>query len=461
MSVVSRIAGNTGRERASGLLFQDFVNYFQQADLFGSLTQTLTAKEEKIGSDFISLTHSALKGNPIIFGLIALRAMILSEAEFKWQNLATGKLFGDSALTPLESPSPGVKSQGLLMRAEIDNCIAGNFFAVRRPGQRIKRMRPDWTTIILGSDDPADDVAALDGWDIDAEIVAYAFQPGGPSQGNEPEFFLPHEVAHYAPFPDPEANFRGMSWLTPVIRDLQADIEMTKHKGRFLSQGATPNMIVKMPELDDGSWQRWVKLFREEHETVANKFRTLFLKTGMDATVVGTDFKTLDFAATQAAGEVRMAVAAGVPASVIGILESLKGSSLNAATYQGARRKFADGTMRPLWHTACDAFGNLVTPPEGARLWYDAHKVDFLQDDEKDKAEILSTNATSISTFVTAGYKPESAVAAVMNDDLSQLVHSGNLSVQLYPGGQPTPKQNAAVREAAEQIIAEIRSREH
>jgi hypothetical protein len=30
-------------------------------------------------------------------------------------------------------------------------------------------------------------------------------------------------VAHWSPIPDPLANFRGMSWLTPVLREIDAD----------------------------------------------------------------------------------------------------------------------------------------------------------------------------------------------------------------------------------------------
>src|SRR5205823_12554188 len=58
------------------------------------------------------------------------------------------------------------------------------------------------------------------------------------SNRNEVRTLLPDEVAHWAPIPDPENAGIGMSWLTPVIRELQADWAATEHKLRFFVNGA-------------------------------------------------------------------------------------------------------------------------------------------------------------------------------------------------------------------------------
>jgi hypothetical protein len=75
-------------------------------------------------------------------------------------------------------------------------------------------MRPDWVTIILGSKtEPGDRrLGARRRGD------RLRLPPGRPASGRDPEVLLPEEVAHFAPIPDPAARFRGMSWLTPVIR---------------------------------------------------------------------------------------------------------------------------------------------------------------------------------------------------------------------------------------------------
>jgi hypothetical protein len=36
-----------------------------------------------------------------------------------------------------------------------------------------------------------------------------------------------------------------MSWLTPVVREINADQAMTDYKRRFLDNSATPNLLIK------------------------------------------------------------------------------------------------------------------------------------------------------------------------------------------------------------------------
>jgi phage portal protein BeeE len=134
--------------------------------------------------------------------------------------------------------------------------------------------------------------------------------------GEDPILFLPEEVAHFAPIPDPEARFRGMSWLTPVIREVMSDKALTDHKLSFTERGATPNMVVKFPIDDLSKFQPWIEKFREQHEGSSNSYKTLFLGAGMDATSVGSNLQEMDLKSVQGAGETRIAAASGVPAVV-------------------------------------------------------------------------------------------------------------------------------------------------
>lgn len=69
------------------------------------------------------------------------------------------------------------------------------------------------------------------------------------------------------------------------------------------------------------------------------------------------------------------------------------------------------------------------------RLWYDATDVPFLREDEKDAAEIASVTAQTVNSYITAGYEPDSVIAAVNANDLRLLKHSGYYSVQLQELG--------------------------
>jgi phage portal protein BeeE len=248
--------------------------------------------------------------------------------------------------------------------------------------------------------------------------------------------FLPENVAHFAPIPDPEARFRGMSWLTPVIREIVADRAATDFKARFFENGATPNMVVKF-DLDSVEKMRpWIDLFRESHEGAVNAYKTLFIGAGTDATVVGANLQEMDFKMTQGAGETRIAAAAGVPPVIVGLSEGLQAATYS--NYSQARRRLSDGTMRPLWGSMAGSMANLVTVPPGAVLSYDGRDVPALKEDIQDKAKEMQEKATAANQLVSAGYDPDSIVQALESGDFSLLTHTGMTSVQLMPPGKDT-----------------------
>jgi len=88
----------------------------------------------------------------------------------------------------------------------------------------------------------------------------------------------------------------------------------------------------------------------------------------------------------------------------------------------------------------------LIPTPAGSRLWYDDRDISFLQEDQKDAAEILRVDAESIRTLTDGGYTPDSVVAAVQARNPALLVHSGLIPVQLQSpdaNGTPTPRSIA------------------
>jgi phage portal protein BeeE len=230
-----------------------------------------------------------------------------------------------------------------------------------------------------------------------------------------------------------------MSRITPVIREVQADSGMTMHKDSYLSKGATPNMIVKLDTTPE-DFERFVGKFKAMHEGAANAYKTLFLAAGADATVVGSNFQQMSFKEVQGAGETRIAAASGIHPVIVGLSEGMQGSSLNAGNFNSARRLTADKTLRPLWRNWCGSVSSVINVPSASELWVDLSDVAFLREDEKDAAEIQSTQSQSIKALVEAGYTPETVVDAVISGDFSRLKHSGLYSVQLQPPGtQLTP----------------------
>lgn len=395
---------------------------------------------ERPEASFEAYTYAAYKSDGIVFACMNKRMSVFTEARFRWQHFdpTTGRdeeLFIDDALQLLEQPWPNGSSGELLARMIQDVDLCGNFYAVNE-GDRLRRLRPDWVEIVL---------SAIPEEATDVDVLGYAYYPGGIGQG-EPELFTVDQVAHWSPIPDPIAQYRGMSWLTPVIREIQADKAATKHKLQFFSNAATPNLAVSFKEsVTPQQFKDFMAQMNAAHQGVDNAYKTMYLGGGADVTVVGADMRQLDFKATQGAGETRIAAAGGVHPVLVGLSEGLQGSSLNAGNYAAARRGFADGTMRPLWRSAFAALSTILTVPENARLWFDQDAVPFLREDAKDAVEIQQVKSTTIRQYIDAGFEWESVVKAVDNDDLSLLKHSGLYSVQLQePGAQDEPEAEPA-----------------
>jgi hypothetical protein len=441
------------------LPFDSWVSMFGLDGLgYPTIRQTLQGTVEEIGPDFTGLSEGAFKRNGIVFTCMATRQLLFSQARFQFQELrkgVPGDLFGNETLSILERPWPNASTDDLLARAIQDVDLAGNFFAVRRPN-RIRRLRPDWMTIILGSENEAD----TDAWDIDAEVIGYAYHPGGIYADREPVLLTPEQVAHWAPISDPVAHYRGMSWLTPVIREIQGDSAARDHKLKFFENGATPNLVVSLDLDDPDKFKRLVENMDNEYKGIANAYKTLYLAAGATATPVGSDMHQLDFKAITSAGEVRIINASGLHAVIVGASEGLQGSSLNSGNFTAARRLVADKTLRPLWQSFAGAIESIVPAPGGSRLWYDDRSIPFLADDVKDSAAVQAQQSSAIRQLVDAGFDPETVIDAIVAGDFKRLQHSGLMSVQLLPPGttaNPEPTNGATPPdEAGRDLLSQL-----
>jgi phage portal protein BeeE len=447
--VLERIAAHRGppAQRNSYTIplgLQEWVEMFTFGGIEYPIIRTTAGQldEETLASTATAAYHQ----NGPVFALVVARMQVFSQIRFAWTRFEGGTptdLFGTQALKILERPWRGGVTSDLLARMEVDVSLAGNAYIRRTSRDRLNRLRPDWVTVVLGSMEDAEHPGEA----ADVEVAGYLYRPGGPGGKGRQVVLFPEEVAHYAPIPDPDFNFLGQSWISPLIRDVSSDQAMTEHKRAFMVNAATPNMVIRFdPLVTPDQVQEFKAVAEEDQGGYWNAYKTLYLGGGADATVVGKDFQQLDFATTQGKGESRLAAAAGVPPSWVGFSEGLQGSALNAGNFNSARRRYGDGTMRHLWGNACASLEVLVPDPAnapGASLWYDTRNVPFLREDAKDAAEIQQTEASMIATLVKEGFEWKSVINAVRNHgDWTRLKHTGLWSVQLQP---PMPEQQQAL----------------
>src|SRR5690242_258433 len=251
------------------------------ASLYGA-TGNLNGEYEISTANLNAVSESIYKQSGPVFALIAVRMLLFSEARFQYQQMSGGRpgdLFGTPSLSILENPWPGGTTGDLLARCEQDVSLMGNAFVTDRVTRgrpkRLRRLRPEWVTMVYASEDDPE----LYGDAIDGELVAYLYTPRMPGgQQGEGTVLFPDEVAHYAPYPDPEAQHRGMSWLTPVLREAQADKAALLHKESFFRNGAVPRLAMKIdPSIDEEDFDRLAEMIEAHHTGPLNAYKTLYL----------------------------------------------------------------------------------------------------------------------------------------------------------------------------------------
>ncbi len=367
--------------------------------------------------------QAAHGSSAVIFSAMLARLAMFTEVRFQLQALDDKHLFGNTSLSVLEHPWPDGTTGELLARAEQDVSLAGNSYVWAPPDDaRLVRLRPDWTTII------SELVQVPGGGQYRSKVGYWVEPPRGVLNQGKGQFYPAEEVAHWAPVPDPAADFRGMSWLTPVYREIQGDDGLTQYKIKYLDNAASPNLLLRYTQkLAPATLDRIRDRVTARYGGAGNAFKTLVLDQGADATIIGSNLTQMDFANVTAAGEQRILAASGVPGVLIG-LEPLRGAGRG---YQESMQKFANLWARPQWRSVCGAWAKLIPDlPAGNRLWFDTSDIAALQDGNLERGQAALVNMQAALTARQAGYTHESIVAALTSGDMSKLVVDPNAPVQ-------------------------------
>lgn len=398
--------------------------------------------KEGVSAGIVRSAREAYAANGVVFACLAARQALFSEASFVWQSMIDKHLFGTTDLGLLQAPWPGATEGELLTRLEASDSTAGNAF-IRRvdPGDggdpQLYEMRPERVTII-----------SEEAYDTQGRVykrpVGYAedLQPYGSYDDKDQQIFSPDEVCHYSPLIDPQATWRGMSWLTPILREVGADQALTTYKTTHLSSGAQLGIVVKYSQkLQQATLDSLRDRITARYGGPANAGKTLVLDQGADVVVAGSTLEQLQYVAVQAAGEARICAAAQVPVEIVG----MEGPRSASGNYELAIRRFADLWARPHWRMACASlqhllqFTNPLTGDTGpvqrpTRLWFDVAGIAALREGELARGQTTLVKMQAAAAAVTAGFSRKSAVAAADSGDLTQLKEDPAAG----PPGNPT-----------------------
>lgn len=388
----------------------------------GTMTQTSYGPAE---SSFPVSAKSAVLSNGMVYGLVRRRVEMFAQARLVFKRLGSGPkpmaadVLTTAALAPVDNPVQ------MLARMELDVAVAGNSYWVLDSG-RLWRLPPEDVSIVIGSRTETDDPPAA--WD--AEIIGYVYQPRS-SRAVLTEVFMPGEVCHYRPEEDPDARFRGMSWLRPALEDVAGANSARRYVTKFFDNHATANLAFVFPvETQLATVQAFKEAFDAKHAGVQQAWKTMFVGGGADPKVLGSPLKDLDTEHIRQAIYADLCMAAGIPPMAAGIQTG------TYANTKESNRAFADVKGRFLWLALVDALRPVIEPPSGTELWYDVSGVSALQSDALDDAQVMNLQAQTMRTLWDGGAEPSSVVGAVTTGDLATVSHSGLVSVQLLPPGQ-------------------------
>lgn len=436
MRLIDNLLPRTDEQRSAwpaSYSFQQFVDWFT----FQSKQYGLPGSPPQSPADgFTSYIDSIHRRNPVVSAAAVSRALLISQIRFSWRNNAVsstpGRMFGNRDLAVLERPG-AMKRTAFLSSMEMHASYAGTSYPVRKNG-KLYLLRPDWCTVLLGSDSAPETDLNLP--PADAEVVALVYQPEYGGQKGRPEAFLPGEFGRWTPEPDPVYWWRGVSWVSALTREIAIDGQVTEHQSKFFEHAATPNLVFVMDaDKTPEQVQAYADVVNAKHSGAMNAYKNMFLGGGSDVKVVGSDLDKLALKDISGGFETRVSSRSMVPAPILQIREGLQGSSLTSGNYSQVRRQWADKWFSPTADSLCESLEDIVPRPFDADLSWVRSAVTFLQEDEKDAAEIRQANAVTARQLVEAGYEPSSVVEYLETDDLSKLTHTGNVSVQLQPPG--------------------------
>lgn len=421
MRLLDRITGAASHRDA---ITSAFTFNGQLHPLGSPLTTMRGSNQEDPSGGFARAVNLAYDRSGPVGAAVTARALVLSEMRFKWRDVSTGRLFGNEHLAPLERPSLSMTRQQMLWRIEQDVSYGGNAYIRRMPDDTLVRLRPDWVSILLESDeDPREASHAAD-----ARVRAFLYHVGG--QKARTRRFVPGEVVQIAPEPDPMATFRGRSWVSTLMKEVLTDLQASDHLDEFFKNAATANMVVKLPAAIETQEQltEWSDFMEK---ALGEKWRNFYVASGTDVEVVGSKLADLDMASLTGGLEARIASRSRVPSAVLGTREGGQTNALNQGQYTAHRRLWADTWFYSYAQSVCSSLEPLVPRPVGpTELTFDKAAIAFVQEDRKDEAEILQAKANALQQLYMAGYQPDSIAPAVEASDYSQLVHTGLPSVQ-------------------------------
>ena len=216
------------------------------------------------------------------------------------------------------------------------------------------------------------------------EVEAYEFT----SASGRTRDLSASEIAHFR-LPNPDSYHVGMGIMEPLADTAASELKATTFQRNYLDNDGTPPFIFEHPgDPPEEERRRFLAGWDARHRGPKKAGRVGLVWGGMKANRLGESMKDAQYVELRKMNREEMLAGAGVPPSVVGLLEYANYSNMEVQ-----QRKFWDDTVIPMLAVVADAINLRLAPHFGEGLWveFDFSKVKALQEDQERQARIAET----------------------------------------------------------------------
>ncbi len=194
--------------------------------------------------------------------------------------------------------------------------------------------------------------------------------------------YKPEQIVYFRLFNPDDDLGPGVAPLQAAQRPAGLGYNLNEWAGKFFAQGAIPAVILSTDQaLPEGEPQRIRNLWDHFVGGVKNAFKTMVLHRGLKAQIIGAPVKDLAMPGLTTIVRQEIAVAFGVPESMVGDPAS------NYATARTNRLSFWQETIIPETRILERAINTQLFGPMGLKLEFEFGQIEAIQQDEAEKAE--------------------------------------------------------------------------
>jgi HK97 family phage portal protein len=217
--------------------------------------------------------------------------------------------------------------------------------------------------------------------DTTGAVVAYKFTSASGSE----KTLDPSEIIHFR-LPNPGSYHLGMGMMEPATNTAILELDAVTFQRNYLQNDGTPPLILEHPgEPNTDERKRFWASWDERHRGPKKAGRTAMLWGGMRANPIGSSIKDAQYPELRKMNREEMLATAGVPPSVVGLLEYANYSNMEVQ-----QRKFWEDTVIPVLDTISDKITLGLAALFNEQFWvdFDYSKIKVLQEDLERMARI-------------------------------------------------------------------------